>query len=128
MEYLIRYNLMKPGQSGADEIKQMMVDFRNNPPQELGGTKIVLWKDYQTLEGKKADGTAEKLNMPTTANVLQWFFEDGSKISVRPSGTEPKIKFYCEIKDPGFKNAADYEGCCKAADERIGAIKKSLGL
>jgi len=88
----------------------------------------VLWKDYQTLEAKKADGTTEKLNMPTTANVLQWFFEDGTKISVRPSGTEPKIKFYCEIKDASFKSADNYERCCKAADERIGAIKKSLGL
>ena len=88
----------------------------------------MLWKDYQTLEGKKADGSVEKLNMPTTANVLQWFCADGTKISVRPSGTEPKIKFYCEIKDADFKGAADYERCSKAAEERIEAIKKSLNL
>jgi phosphoglucomutase len=121
-------NVVKPGKSGADEIKQMMVDFRANPPKELGGEPIVLWKDYQTLEGKKADGSVEKLNMPTTANVLQWFCADGTKISVRPSGTEPKIKFYCEIKDSAFKGAADYDKCTKAAEERIEAIKKSLSL
>ena len=121
-------NVVKPGKSGADEIKQMMVDFRANPPKELGGEPIVLWKDYQTLEGKKADGSVEKLNMPTTANVLQWFCADGTKISVRPSGTEPKIKFYCEIKDAAFKGAADYDKCTKAAEERIEAIKKSLNL
>ena len=121
-------NVVKPGKSGADEIKQMMVDFRANPPKELGGEPIVLWKDYQTLEGKKADGSVEKLNMPTTANVLQWFCADGTKISVRPSGTEPKIKFYCEIKDAAFKGAADYDKCSKAAEERIEAIKKSLSL
>ena len=121
-------NVVKPGKSGADEIKQMMVDFRANPPKELGGEPIVLWKDYQTLEGKKADGSVEKLNMPTTANVLQWFCADGTKISVRPSGTEPKIKFYCEIKDADFKSAADYEASSKKADQRIEAIKKSLNL
>ena len=121
-------NVVKPGKSGADEIKQMMVDFRANPPKELGGEPIVLWKDYQTLEGKKADGSVEKLNMPTTANVLQWFCADGTKISVRPSGTEPKIKFYCEIKDAAFKGAADYDKCTKAAEDRIEAIKKSLNL
>jgi phosphoglucomutase len=121
-------NVVKPGKSGADEIKQMMVDFRANPPKELGGEPIVLWKDYQTLEGKKADGSVEKLNMPTTANVLQWFCADGTKISVRPSGTEPKIKFYCEIKDAAFKGAADYEASLKKAEERIEAIKKSLNL
>ena len=121
-------NVVKPGKSGADEIKQMMVDFRANPPKELGGEPIVLWKDYQTLEGKKADGSVEKLNMPTTANVLQWFCADGTKISVRPSGTEPKIKFYCEIKDSAFKGAADYDKCTKAAEDRIEAIKKSLSL
>ncbi len=121
-------NVVKPGKSGADEIKQMMVDFRANPPKELGGEPIVLWKDYQTLEGKKADGSVEKLNMPTTANVLQWFCADGTKISVRPSGTEPKIKFYCEIKDSAFRGAADYDKCTKAAEDRIEAIKKSLSL
>ncbi len=121
-------NVVKPGKSGADEIKQMMVDFRQNPPKELGGSKICLWKDYQTLEATKADGTKEKINMPTTSNVLQWFCEDGTKVSVRPSGTEPKIKFYCEVKDPTFKCAGCYERCTNAANEKIEAIKKSLNL
>ena len=121
-------NVVKPGKTGADEIKQMMVDFRNNPPKELGGSKICLWKDYQTLEATKADGTKEKLNMPTTSNVLQWFCEDGTKVSVRPSGTEPKIKFYCEVKDASFKCASCYERCTKGAEEKIEGIKKSLNL
>ena len=121
-------NVVKPGKTGADEIKQMMVDFRSNPPKELGGSKICLWKDYQTLEATKADGSKEKINMPTTSNVLQWFCEDGTKVSVRPSGTEPKIKFYCEVKDPSFKCAGCYERCTKAALEKIEGIKKSLNL
>jgi phosphoglucomutase len=121
-------NVVKPGKTGADEIKQMMVDFRSNPPKELGGSKICLWKDYQTLEATNADGSKSKLNMPTTSNVLQWFCEDGTKVSVRPSGTEPKIKFYTEVKDPSFKDAADYERCIKAAEEKIEALKKSLNL
>jgi len=121
-------NVVKPGKTGADEIKQMMVDFRNNPPKELGGSKICLWKDYQTLEATKADGSKEKINMPTTSNVLQWFCEDGTKVSVRPSGTEPKIKFYCEVKDPTFKCAGCYERCTNAALEKIEGIKKSLNL
>ena len=66
-------NVVRPGKTGADEIKQMMADFRANPPQELGGSKVVLWKDYQALTTTKADGTVEKLDMPTTSNVLQWF-------------------------------------------------------
>ena len=121
-------NVVRPGKTGADEIKQMMTDFRNNPPTDLGGSKIVLQKDFQKLEIKKADGDVEKLDMPATSNVLQWFCEDGTKVSVRPSGTEPKIKFYLEVKDPSFKGAADYERCLKAADEKIEAIKKSLKL
>jgi len=121
-------NVVKPGKTGADEIKQMMADFRNNPPKELGGSKICLWKDYQTLEATKADGSKEKINMPTTSNVLQWFCEDGTKVSVRPSGTEPKIKFYCEVKDSTFKCAGCYERCTNAALEKIEGIKKSLNL
>ena len=121
-------NVVKPGKSGADEIKKMMEDFRKNPPTELGGSKICLWKDYQTLECCDAQGNKGKLDMPATSNVLQWFTEDGIKISVRPSGTEPKIKFYCEIKDNSFKCAGCYERCTKAAMEKIEAIKKSLNL
>ena len=120
-------NVVKPGKSGADEIKQMMTDFRNNPPTELGGSKIVIWKDYKTLEQKDANGNITKLVMPDTSNVLQWFSEDETKISVRPSGTEPKIKFYIEVKDK-MTSAADYEACLEKANNKIAAIKKSLGL
>ena len=121
-------NVVRPGKTGADEIKQMMTDFRANPPKELGGSKIVTWKDYQSLEAKHADGSVEKLNMPTTSNVLQWFCDDNTKVSVRPSGTEPKIKFYIEVKDPSFKCAGCYNRCTAAAMEKIEAIKKSLNL
>jgi phosphoglucomutase len=106
----------------------MMTDFRANPPKELGGSKVCLWKDYKSLEAKKSDGSVEKLNMPDTSNVLQWFCEDGTKVSVRPSGTEPKIKFYTEVKDASFKDAADYERCIKAAEAKIEALKKDLKL
>ena len=120
-------NVVKPGKSGADEIKQMMTDFRNTPPTELGGSKIVLWKDYKTLEQRDADGNVSKLDMPETSNVLQWFCDDETKISVRPSGTEPKIKFYIEVKDT-MASAADYPRCLEAANNKIEAIKKSLNL
>ena len=121
-------NVVKPGKTGADEIKQMMVDFRKNPPTELGGSQIVLWKDFESLEARKADGSVEKIDMPATSNVLQWFCDDDTKVSVRPSGTEPKIKFYIEVKDPSFKCAGCYDRCMNAAAEKIEAIKQSLNL
>jgi len=121
-------NVVKPGKSGADEIKQMMTDFRNNPPQEIGGSKVVVWKDYQTLEKTDATGVKSKLDMPDTSNVLQWFCEDGTEVSVRPSGTEPKIKFYIEIKDSSMKCAGCYERCTNNAKEKVVAIKNSLNL
>ena len=124
----VTINVVKPGKSGADEIKQMMVDFRNCPPKEIGGSQVVISKDYQTLTITAADGTTQPLDMPTTSNVLQWFCADGTKISVRPSGTEPKIKFYIESKDNTFKTAADYDRCMQAAAEKVEAIKKSLCL
>lgn len=123
----VTINVVKPGKTGADEIKQMMTDFRNNPPTELGGSKVVLWKDYQALEQRNAAGNVTKIDMPTTSNVLQWFCDDETKISVRPSGTEPKIKFYLEIKDT-MKCAGCYERCTNAAVEKVEAIKKSLNL
>ena len=123
----VTVNVVKPGKTGADEIKQMMTNFRNNPPTELGGSKVVLWKDYQTLEQRDAAGNVTKIDMPTTSNVLQWFCDDETKISVRPSGTEPKIKFYIEIKDT-MKCAGCYERCTDAATAKVEAIKKSLNL
>lgn len=120
-------NVVKPGKTGADEIKQMMVDFRANPPKELGGSKIILTKDYQSLKATDDKGNVTKLDMPDASNVLQYFCEDGTKVSVRPSGTEPKIKFYTEVKEK--MNSVDaYNSCDAKATERINAIKKSLGL
>ena len=124
-EYTI--NVVKPGKTGADEIKQMMTNFRNNPPKELGGSKVICWKDYQTLICTKEDGTVTKLDMPATSNVLQWFCDDETKVSVRPSGTEPKIKFYLEVKGT-MKCAGCYDRCTKEAEEKIKAIRASLGV
>ena len=124
-EYTI--NVERPGKSGADEIQQMMKNFRSNPPKELGGSVIDVFKDFQSLELTKADGSKEKMDMPDTSNVLQWFCTDGTKVSVRPSGTEPKIKFYLEIKDT-MSSASDFPACEQRAAVKIEAIKKSLGL
>ena len=124
-EYTI--NVERPGKSGADEIQQMMKNFRSNPPKELGGSVIDVYKDFQSLEITKVDGSKEKMDMPDTSNVLQWFCTDGTKVSVRPSGTEPKIKFYLEIKDT-MNSASDFPACEQRACEKIEAIKKSLGL
>ena len=121
-------NVVRPGKSGADEIKQMMENFRKNPPTELGGSEIAFVRDWQVLEQTNADGSKEKLVQPATSNVLQWFCTDGTKVSVRPSGTEPKIKFYLEIKDPSMRCAGCYDRCLAAAKEKVEAIKVSLGL
>lgn len=120
-------NVVRPGKTGAEEIKQMMTNYRNHPPKYLGGNKVTLYKDYQSLEATTWDGTKTKLNMPTTSNVLQWFCEDGTKVSVRPSGTEPKIKFYLEVKGE-MKCAQDFPMLEEKAMMKIEAIKKSLGL
>lgn len=120
-------NVVRPGKTGADEIKTMMENFRKNPPTYLGGSKVVVWKDYQTLEQRDINGNISKLDMPDTGNVLQWFCDDGTKVSVRPSGTEPKIKLYLEVKGT-MKCAGCYERCDAEANEKINAIKKSLHL
>jgi len=121
-------NVVKPGKTGADEIKQMMVDFRGaNAPKEIAGSKIVLTKDFQALTATDGEGNVSKLDMPATSNVLQWFCEDGTKISVRPSGTEPKIKFYCEVKGQ-IGCAKCYPGEVDKAKAKVEEIKKSLGL
>ena len=124
----VTINVVRPGKTGADEIKQMMTDFRNNPPKDLGGSRIILSKDFQKLEARDANGNVSKLEMPDTSNVLQWFCDDGTKVSVRPSGTEPKIKFYTEVKDASFKGAEDYERCTQNAEVKIAALKKTLKL
>lgn len=120
-------NVVKPGKSGADEIKAMMENFRSNPPKELAGSKVVCIKDFKTLEQTDANGVKSKIDMPETSNVLQWFCEDGTKVSVRPSGTEPKIKFYLEIKGE-MKCQGCFDRCNKEADLKIEEIQKTLGL
>lgn len=120
-------SVVKKGKSGAEEIKAMMENYRKNAPKDLGGSKVVLVKDYESLTATSADGKVEKLVMPVTSNVLQYFTEDGSKVSIRPSGTEPKIKFYIEVLGE-MKSVADYDKAFAAATAKIEGFKASLGL
>ena len=121
-------SVVKKGKSGAEEIKQMMAQFRVAPPKELAGSQVVVIKDYSTL--RMIDvlaGKTESMEMPESSNVLQYFTADGTKVSVRPSGTEPKIKFYIEVKLP-IASRADYDAVNAAAEEKVLAVKASLGL
>lgn len=120
-------NVVKPGKSGADEIKAMMTRFRTEGIKELAGQKVVCTKDYGALKQYDAEGNATDIDMPETSNVMQWFTEGGIKVSVRPSGTEPKIKFYVEVKgEMGCPKC--YEGARQEALEKVELVKKSLGL
>ena len=120
-------NVVKPGKSGAEEIKAMMENFRSNPPREIGGSKVVLVKDFKTLKATDGNGNITEIDMPEASNVLQYFTEDGTKISVRPSGTEPKIKFYVEVKgEMGCHKCFDAANA--AAEEKVEAVRKSLGI
>ena len=121
-------SVVRKGKSGAEEIVAMMKGFRENPPKQLGGSPVVTIKDYASLNlTDVATGNITKMDMPTTSNVLQFFTEDGTKISVRPSGTEPKIKFYIEVK--GVMNTgADYDNAVAAAEAKIAVIKTDLGI
>ena len=106
----------------------MMKQFRQNPLQEIAGSKVSLFLDYATLKGIDClAGETISLDMPTTSNVLQYFTEDGTKISIRPSGTEPKIKFYCEVHST-VKDASELPAADAAAAAKIEAIKASLGI
>jgi phosphoglucomutase len=121
-------SVVKPGKSGADEIKAMMENFRQNPPKELAGSPVKKMKDFKSLKQTCIKcGTVSDIEMPDTANVLQFFTEDGTKVSVRPSGTEPKIKFYIEVKGE-MKSAADYAKANAEAEAKVEAIRKSLNL
>lgn len=120
-------SVVKQGKSGAEEIKQMMSDFRSNPPKEMAGSKIVLYKDFNALQQTNAAGEKSALDMPESSDVLQYFTEDGSKVSIRPSGTEPKIKFYIEVKGE-MKSREEYDLANAAADEKIKAVMTSLGI
>jgi phosphoglucomutase len=120
-------SVVKPGKSGADEIKAMMEQFRANPPKSLAGEKVVLIKDFKLLKQTDAAGKVTDLIMPEPSNVLQYFTAAGDKISVRPSGTEPKIKFYMEAKLP-MANKADYLKVQAEALKKIEGFKKDLGI
>ncbi len=120
-------NIVKPGKSGADEIKAMMENFRANRPKELAGSKVTLAKDFGTLKQYDAEGNESPLDMPEASNVLQWYTEDGTKVSVRPSGTEPKIKFYIEVKG-SMETASGYAAAREEAMQKVEKVRESLGI
>lgn len=121
-------SLVKTGKQGADEIEAMMKDFRNNPIKTLAGNQVVLFKDFAKLESTDlVKGEVSALDMPTTSNVLQFFTEDGTKLSIRPSGTEPKIKFYIEVKAP-LASRSEFDKAEEIATEKVNAIRQQLGI
>ena len=121
-------SVVKEGKSGAEDIEAMMKNFRKNPLKEIAGSKVTMTYDYASLKGHSfVDDEDFSLNMPTTSNVLQYYTEDGTKISIRPSGTEPKIKFYFEVHIP-VKSVEDIPNAEKVALEKIEKIKVSLGI
>ena len=120
-------NVVKPGKSGADEIKAMMEHFRTDRPKVIAGSPVVCTKDYSVLKQYDKDGNAAPLDMPESSNVLQWYTEDGTKVSVRPSGTEPKIKFYVEVKGE-MECPKCYVGAREKAMRKVDDVKASLGL
>lgn len=120
--------VVRKGITGAEEISNMMKNFRENPPKEINGKKLVIIKDYQSLKATNIlNNTCEDLLFNSESNVLQFFLEDGTKISVRPSGTEPKIKFYFEIRD-NMTSIEQYDTLEKKSDKTIDSILKELGL
>ena len=121
-------SVVRKGKQGAEEIQAMMKSFRDNPVKTLAGSPVVMIKDYQALTATDAEGNVTKLDMPCTSNVLQYFTAAGDKISVRPSGTEPKIKFYIEVRGIPMESYADYDNANRLADEKIEAFKKDLGI
>lgn len=121
-------SLVRKGKTGAEEIAAIMKQFREKHPETLAGSKVTIVKDYQSLKLKNLEaGTIEDLVMPTTSNVLQFFTDDKTKVSIRPSGTEPKIKFYIEVHDT-LKDHADYAAATERAEKKIEQIKKDLGI
>ncbi|MDR2234442.1 MAG: phospho-sugar mutase [Tannerella sp.] len=124
----VNLSVVKKGKSGAEEIEKMMKQYRENPLTEIAGSKVALRYDYASLKGHDyVDGEELTLNMPTTSNVLQYFTEDGTKVSIRPSGTEPKIKFYFEVHTK-IKSTDDIKSAEQAALTKIESIKQSLGV
>ncbi len=120
-------NLVKKGKTGAEKIQQMMVDFRETPPTELGGSEVILIKDYDAqIEIDLSTGLKKPINLPSS-NVLQFFTADGSKISVRPSGTEPKIKFYIGVK-ADLCCTEEYDNVNSKLETKIKSICKDLNI
>ena len=121
-------SVVRPGKTGAEEIVAMMKNFRENPPKQIAGSDVVTVKDYLSLECKNLKtGESAKMDMPTTSNVLQFFTESGDKVSIRPSGTEPKIKFYVEVREE-FPDKDQYEEIVKKADAHIDQVLKDLNV
>lgn len=121
-------SIVRKGKSGSEEIREMMTNFRENPPTTLGGSKVNLIKDYSTLIAKNPiTGEETEIKLPEKSNVLQFFTEDGSKISVRPSGTEPKIKFYFEVKG-NLEKREDFDLVNDQTNAKIDQIIKELDL
>ena len=120
-------SLTKKGIEGAKEIQQMMVDARENPLKEVNGSKVVKVEDYQLSITKHIQsGTTSKIDIPKS-NVLIYYTEDGSKIALRPSGTEPKIKFYMSVHAP-LKSASNYTLVEAELDAKLDAIVKDMNL
>jgi phosphoglucomutase len=120
-------NIYRKGKEGAEEIRQMMENFRNSPPEKLGGSRVIKVHDYllqKTLDKQK--NTSLTITLPKS-NVLQYLTEDSTKVSIRPSGTEPKIKFYFSVKGK-LSKTEDYESEVRKLDVRIEVIKKELGI
>jgi len=121
-------SVVKQGKSGAEEIEAMMRRFRKQPLTEIGGSKVTMTYDFASLKGHSfVEKEDFSLNMPTTSNVLQYFTEDDTKVSIRPSGTEPKIKFYIEAHE-AVKSVDDIPAAENAAVRKIEKIKASLGI
>jgi len=121
-------SVYREGKSGAEEIEAMMRNFRKNPPREIAGSKVVFIKDFVKLAGTDLiENETVSVDMTTTSNVLQYFTEDKTKISIRPSGTEPKIKFYIEIHSK-VASRDELAAAEAAAEKKIEDARKSLGI
>ena len=123
----ITVNVVKPGKTGADEIRQMMENFRANPLKEMAGEKVACYKDFKAMKQTDINGNVTDIDMPEPSNVLQYFTESGHKVSVRPSGTEPKIKFYMEAKAT-MNSREDVVAATATADAVIEQMKQAMGI
>ncbi|MBN1328060.1 MAG: phospho-sugar mutase, partial [Candidatus Heimdallarchaeota archaeon] len=121
------FYLVKEGISGANEIQEMMNTYRSNPMQKINNSKVIKIKDYLLQKEKDLTNNIEKPIYLPKSNVLQFYLEDDSKISVRPSGTEPKIKYYIEVKDI-LKNKSEFENTNELLENKIDNIVCSLGI